>query len=135
MSSSEDEHLARTNARVPSSRLDTLNTMSPENSAGSSSFIGLRVMAKWSSNSFFYSGTITRDLGENRFRLLFDDNQECEAQGKDILLCDPIPLETEVTALTEEEYFNTGKRLEGTREDDLAKKTFISVLQCFPQVP
>ncbi|KAF4091081.1 hypothetical protein AMELA_G00032950 [Ameiurus melas] len=108
VSSSEDEHLARSNARVPSSRLDSLNTMSPENSTGSSSFIGLRVMAKWSSNSFFYSGTITRDLGENRFRLLFDDNQECEAQGKDILLCDPIPLETEVTALTEEEYFNTG---------------------------
>ncbi|XP_026992811.2 TP53-binding protein 1 isoform X1 [Tachysurus fulvidraco] len=109
VSSSEDEHLARTNARVPSSRLDALNTTSPENSAGSgSSFVGLRVMAKWSSNSFFYSGTITRDLGENRFRLLFDDNQECEAQGKDILLCDPIPLEAEVTALTEEEYFNTG---------------------------
>ncbi|XP_060767438.1 TP53-binding protein 1 isoform X2 [Neoarius graeffei] len=108
-SSSEDEHLTRTNARVPSSHLDALNTTSPENSAGSgSSFVGLRVMAKWSSNSFFYSGTITRDLGENRFRLLFDDNQECEAQGKDILLCDPIPLETEVTALTEEEYFNTG---------------------------
>ncbi|XP_060715761.1 TP53-binding protein 1 isoform X2 [Tachysurus vachellii] len=109
VSSSEDEHLARTNARIPSSRLDALNTTSPENSAGSgSSFVGLRVMAKWSSNSFFYSGTITRDLGENRFRLLFDDNQECEAQGKDILLCDPIPLEAEVTALTEEEYFNTG---------------------------
>ncbi|XP_058237568.1 TP53-binding protein 1 isoform X2 [Hemibagrus wyckioides] len=109
VSSSEDEHLARTNARIPSSRLDALNTTSPENSAGSnSSFIGLRVMAKWSSNSFFYSGTITRDLGENRFRLLFDDNQECEAQGKDILLCDPIPLETEVTALTEEDFFNTG---------------------------
>ncbi|KAF5906567.1 tumor suppressor p53-binding protein 1 isoform X1, partial [Clarias magur] len=108
MSSSEDEHLARTNARVPSSRLDALNTTSPESSQGGSSFIGLRVMAKWSSNSFFYSGTITQDLGENRFRLLFDDNQECEAQGKDILLCDPIPLETEVTALTEEEFFNTG---------------------------
>ncbi|KAM9493340.1 TP53-binding protein 1 isoform 2-T3 [Clarias gariepinus] len=108
MSSSEDEHLNRTNARIPPSRLDTLNTTSPENSQGGSSFIGLRVMAKWSSNSFFYSGTITRDLGENRFRLLFDDNQECEAQGKDILLCDPIPLETEVTALTEEEFFNTG---------------------------
>lgn len=111
VSSSEDEHLIRTNAGVPSNRLDALNTMSPENSAGSSSsFVGLRVMAKWSSNSFFYSGTITRDLGENRFRLMFDDNQECEVQGKDILLCDPIPLETEVTALTEEEYFNTGKR-------------------------
>ncbi|TSK20032.1 TP53-binding protein 1 [Bagarius yarrelli] len=109
MSSSEDEQLAGTSVRVPSSRLDALIATSPENSAASgSSFIGLRVMAKWSSNSFFYSGTITRDLGENRFRLLFDDNQECEAQGKDILLCDPIPLEAEVTALTEEEYFNIG---------------------------
>lgn len=125
MSSSEDEHLARTNARIPSSRLDALNTTSPENSAGgSSSFIGLRVMAKWSSNSFFYSGTITRDLGENRFRLLFDDNQECEAQGKDILLCDPIPLETEVTALTEEDFFNTGQRLE------FINKSFIYYPQC-----
>lgn len=66
------------------------------------------MLAKWSSNSYFYSGSITRDLGENRFRLLFDDNQECEVQGKDILLCDPIPLETEVTALTEEEFFNIG---------------------------
>ncbi|XP_046696568.1 TP53-binding protein 1 isoform X3 [Silurus meridionalis] len=106
VSSSEDEHLARSNARIPSNRLEA---MSPENSLGNaSSFVGLRVMAKWSSNSFFYSGTITRDLGENRFRLLFDDNQECEAQGKDILLCDPIPLEAEVTSLTEEEYFNPG---------------------------
>ncbi|KAL7830983.1 hypothetical protein SRHO_G00304850 [Serrasalmus rhombeus] len=116
VSSSEEEHFSRSNARVPgspvarsaTSRSDSLNTTSSENSGGASSFVGLRVMAKWSSNSFFYSGTITRDLGENRFRLLFDDNQECEVQGKDILLCDPIPMETEVTALTEEEYFNTG---------------------------
>uniref|UniRef100_A0A3B4CTH9 TP53-binding protein 1 n=1 Tax=Pygocentrus nattereri TaxID=42514 RepID=A0A3B4CTH9_PYGNA len=116
VSSSEEEHFSRLNARVPgspvarsaTSRYDSLNTTSSENSGGASSFVGLRVMAKWSSNSFFYSGTITRDLGENRFRLLFDDNQECEVQGKDILLCDPIPMETEVTALTEEEYFNTG---------------------------
>lgn len=90
------------------SHSESLNTTSPDNSTGSSSFVGLRVLAKWSSNSYFYSGSITRDLGENRFRLLFDDNQECEVQGKDILLCDPIPLETEVTALTEEEYFNIG---------------------------
>lgn len=96
-------------ARSATSRSDSLNTTPSEASAGGSSFVGLRVMAKWSSNSFFYSGTITRDLGENRFRLLFDDNQECEVQGKDILLCDPIPLETEITALTEEEYFNTGR--------------------------
>ncbi|XP_062845771.1 TP53-binding protein 1 [Trichomycterus rosablanca] len=109
VSSSEDELPSNSKARISSSRLDTLNTTSPENSSGSnSSFVGLRVMAKWSSNSLFYSGTITRDLGENHFGLLFDDNQECEVQGRDILLCDPIPIETEVTALTEEEFFNTG---------------------------
>ncbi|XP_067293529.1 TP53-binding protein 1 isoform X2 [Pseudorasbora parva] len=115
-SSSEEEPFAQRHAQAPgspvepiaTSRSDSLNTTSPDNSTGSSSFVGLRVLAKWSSNSYFYSGSITRDLGENRFRLLFDDNQECEVQGKDILLCDPIPLETEVTALTEEEYFNIG---------------------------
>nr|XP_055065438.1 TP53-binding protein 1-like isoform X3 [Misgurnus anguillicaudatus] len=111
-SSSEEEPYVRApgSPLEPSttSRSDSLNTTSPDNSTGTSSFVGLRVLAKWSSNSYFYSGTITRDLGENRFRLLFDDNQECEVQGKDILLCDPIPLETEVTALTEEEYFNIG---------------------------
>ncbi|KAG9261303.1 TP53-binding protein 1 [Astyanax mexicanus] len=116
-SSSEEEPFPRVNAQVPgspparsssSSHSDSLNTSPSEHGGGASSFVGLRVMAKWSSNSFYYSGTITRDLGENRFGLLFDDNQECEVQGKDILLCDPIPTETEVTALTEEEYFNTG---------------------------
>ncbi|ROL43626.1 TP53-binding protein 1 [Anabarilius grahami] len=114
-SSSEEEPFAQRHAQAPgspvepsaTSRSDSLNTTSPDNSTGSS-FVGLRVLAKWSSNSYFYSGSITRDLGENSFRLLFDDNQECEVQGKDILLCDPIPLETEVTALTEEEYFNIG---------------------------
>ncbi|CAM4527907.1 unnamed protein product [Leuciscus chuanchicus] len=115
-SSSEEEPFAQRHAQAPGSPVepsatshsDSLNTTSPDNSTGSSSFVGLRVLAKWSSNSYFYSGSITRDLGENHFRLLFDDNQECEVQGKDILLCDPIPLETEVTALTEEEYFNIG---------------------------
>ncbi|XP_077085555.1 TP53-binding protein 1 isoform X6 [Siphateles boraxobius] len=115
-SSSEEEAFAQRHAQAPGSPVepsatshsDSLNTTSPDNSTGSSSFVGLRVLAKWSSNSYFYSGSITRDLGENHFRLLFDDNQECEVQGKDILLCDPIPLETEVTALTEEEYFNIG---------------------------
>lgn len=117
-SSSEEEHFAQRHVQAPGSPVevsatghsDSLNTTSPNNSAGSSSFVGLRVLAKWSSNSYFYSGSITRDLGENRFRLLFDDNQECEVQGKDILLCDPIPLETEVTALTEEEYFYIGEQ-------------------------
>ncbi len=117
-SSSEEEHFAQRHVQAPGSPVEpsatshseSLNTTSPDNSAGSSSFVGLRVLAKWSSNSYFYSGSITRDLGENRFRLLFDDNQECEVQGKEILLCDPIPVETEVTALTEEEYFNIGKQ-------------------------
>ncbi|XP_059390971.1 TP53-binding protein 1-like isoform X2 [Carassius carassius] len=115
-SSSEEEHFVQRHVQTPGSPVEpsatshseSLNTTSPDNSAGSSSFVGLRVLAKWSSNSYFYSGSITRDLGENRFRLLFDDNQECEVQGKDILLCDPIPVETEVTALTEKEYFNIG---------------------------
>ncbi|XP_052416760.1 TP53-binding protein 1-like isoform X1 [Carassius gibelio] len=115
-SSSEEEHFVQRHVQAPGSPVEpsatshseSLNTTSPDNSAGSSSFVGLRVLAKWSSNSYFYSGSITRDLGENRFRLLFDDNQECEVQGKDILLCDPIPVETEVTALTEKEYFNIG---------------------------
>uniref|UniRef100_A0A673KMG5 Tumor suppressor p53-binding protein 1-like n=1 Tax=Sinocyclocheilus rhinocerous TaxID=307959 RepID=A0A673KMG5_9TELE len=115
-SSSEEEHFVQRHVQAPGSPVepsatghsDSLNTTSLDNSAGSSSFVGLRVLAKWSSNSYFYSGSITRDLGENHFRLLFDDNQECEVQEKDILLCDPIPVETEVTALTEEEYFNIG---------------------------
>eukprot|EP00066_Takifugu_rubripes_P018859 XP_011608125.1 PREDICTED: tumor suppressor p53-binding protein 1 isoform X2 [Takifugu rubripes] len=73
-----------------------------------SSFVGLRVVAKWSSNGYFYSGRIMKDAGEGRFRLRFDDGYECEVAGKDILLCDPIPLETEVTALLEDEYFSIG---------------------------
>ncbi|XP_076853471.1 TP53-binding protein 1 isoform X2 [Brachyhypopomus gauderio] len=106
-SSSEEDLLARPVSRVLG-RSDSLNAASPESGGGTSSFVGLRVMAKWSSNSYFYSGTITRDLGESHFRVLFDDNQECEVQGRDVLLCDPIPVEAEVTALTEEEYFNMG---------------------------
>lgn len=74
-----------------------------------SSFVGLRVVAKWSSNGYFYSGRIMKDAGEGRFRLRFDDGYECEVAGKDILLCDPIPLETEVTALLEDEYFSIGE--------------------------
>ncbi|NXU02339.1 TP53B protein, partial [Buphagus erythrorhynchus] len=73
-----------------------------------SSFVGLRVVAKWSSNGYFYSGTITRDVGAGKYKLLFDDGYECDVLGKDILLCDPIPLETEVTALSEDEYFSAG---------------------------
>ncbi|XP_032624546.1 TP53-binding protein 1 isoform X5 [Chelonoidis abingdonii] len=73
-----------------------------------SSFVGLRVVAKWSSNAYFYSGTITQDVGAGKYKLLFDDGYECDVLGKDILLCDPIPLETEVTALSEDEYFSAG---------------------------
>ncbi|KAM9237259.1 LOW QUALITY PROTEIN: TP53-binding protein 1-like [Dugong dugon] len=80
---------------------DGLDTSSPGNS-----FVGLRVVAKWSSNGYFYSGKITRDVGAVKYKLLFDDGYEC-VLGKDILLCDPIPLDTEVTAL-EDEYFSAG---------------------------
>ncbi|KAM9125176.1 TP53-binding protein 1 isoform 2-T3 [Pangshura tecta] len=73
-----------------------------------SSFVGLRVVAKWSSNAYFYSGKITQDVGAGKYKLLFDDGYECDVLGKDILLCDPIPLETEVTALSEDEYFSAG---------------------------
>ncbi|MEE6503330.1 hypothetical protein FKM82_004800 [Ascaphus truei] len=77
-------------------------------SSSGSSFVGLRVVAKWSSNGYFYSGTITQDVGGGKYKLLFDDGYECDVLGKDILLCDPIPLETEVTALSEDEYFSAG---------------------------
>ena len=82
---------------------DGLDASSPGNS-----FVGLRVVAKWSSNGYFYSGKITRDVGAGKYKLLFDDGYECEVLGKDILLCDPIPLDTEVTALSEDEYFSAG---------------------------
>ncbi|KAM4040038.1 TP53-binding protein 1 [Anomaloglossus baeobatrachus] len=77
-------------------------------SSSGNSFVGLRVVAKWSSNGYFYSGTITRDVGGGKYKLLFDDGYECDVLGKDILLCDPIPLDTEVTALSEDEYFSAG---------------------------
>ncbi|NWT74082.1 TP53B protein, partial [Prunella himalayana] len=77
-------------------------------SSTGSSFVGLRVVAKWSSNGYFYSGRITQDVGAGKYKLLFDDGYECDVLGKDILLCDPIPLETEVTALSEDEYFSAG---------------------------
>ncbi|XP_075388292.1 TP53-binding protein 1 isoform X2 [Tenrec ecaudatus] len=82
---------------------DGLDSSSPGNS-----FVGLRVVAKWSSNGYFYSGKITRDVGAGKYKLLFDDGYECDVLGKDILLCDPIPLDTEVTALSEDEYFSAG---------------------------
>ncbi|XP_071345711.1 TP53-binding protein 1 isoform X2 [Trachinotus anak] len=116
-SSSEDEPYTRmlpprfpigsTDAELPS-HSDSLRSSPEEASLAGSSFVGLRVVAKWSSNGYFYSGRIIKDAGEGRFRLRFDDGYECEVVGKDILLCDPIPLETEVTALLEDEYFSIG---------------------------
>ncbi|KAK1160808.1 hypothetical protein AOXY_G19633 [Acipenser oxyrinchus oxyrinchus] len=96
--------------RSDSPELPLLQPQFPDTSGGSSSssFVGLRVVAKWSSNGYFYSGCITQDTGAGRFRLLFDDGYECDVLGKDILLCDPIPLETEVTALSDDEYFSAG---------------------------
>lgn len=79
-------------------------------SSSGNSFVGLRVVAKWSSNGYFYSGTITQDVGGAKYKLLFDDGYECDVLGRDILLCDPLPLETEVTALSEDEYFSAGNR-------------------------
>ncbi|XP_023566874.1 TP53-binding protein 1 isoform X6 [Octodon degus] len=89
--------------QAAASSSDGLDASSPGNS-----FVGLRVVAKWSSNGYFYSGKITRDVGAGKYKLLFDDGYECDVLGKDILLCDPIPLDTEVTALSEDEYFSAG---------------------------
>ncbi|XP_036039377.1 TP53-binding protein 1 isoform X1 [Onychomys torridus] len=89
--------------QAPTGSSDGLDASSPGNS-----FVGLRVVAKWSSNGYFYSGKITRDVGAGKYKLLFDDGYECDVLGKDILLCDPIPLDTEVTALSEDEYFSAG---------------------------
>ncbi|XP_019722837.1 TP53-binding protein 1 isoform X2 [Hippocampus comes] len=114
-SSSEDEPYTLP-PRVPVTPTDdevpchsnSLQSSPEEASSAGSSFVGLRVVAKWSSNGYFYSGRIVKDPGEGRFRLRFDDGYECEVAGKDILLCDPIPLETEVTALVENEFFSVG---------------------------
>uniref|UniRef100_A0A8C6TGR9 Tumor protein p53 binding protein, 1 n=1 Tax=Neogobius melanostomus TaxID=47308 RepID=A0A8C6TGR9_9GOBI len=116
--------------------LSQASDSSPGPQSGGSSFVGLRVVAKWSSNGYFYSGRIIEDRGvqggpsdsgggastgtapgENRFRLRFDDGYECELWARDILLCDPIPLETEVTALNPDQTYTTGvvkaHRMEG----------------------
>lgn len=118
-SSSEDEPCTQmlpprlsASPTEPLSRSDSLRSSPEEGSSAGSSFVGLRVVAKWSSNGFFYSGRIMKDAGDGRFRLRFDDGYECEVAGKDILLCDPIPLETEVTALLEDEYFSIGEHME-----------------------
>ncbi|XP_053128770.1 TP53-binding protein 1 isoform X1 [Hemicordylus capensis] len=89
-------------------RLGFSDSTGPSSPSLGSSFVGLRVVAKWSSNGYFYSGTITQDVGAAKYKLLFDDGYECDVPGRDILLCDPLPLETEVTALSEDEYFSAG---------------------------
>ncbi|XP_068434172.1 TP53-binding protein 1 isoform X3 [Clinocottus analis] len=116
-SSSEDEQFTRmlppllpaspADGELPG-HSDSLRSSPEEAHSVGSSFVGLRVVAKWSSNGYFYSGRIIKDAGEGRFRLRFDDGYECEVVGRDILLCDPIPVETEVTALLEDEYFSIG---------------------------
>ncbi|XP_054627765.1 TP53-binding protein 1 isoform X2 [Dunckerocampus dactyliophorus] len=117
LSSSDDEPYSRVHPpRLPASPTDadvpchahSLRSSPGEANLAGSSFVGLRVVAKWSSNGYFYSGRIVKDPGEGRFRLRFDDGYECEVAGKDILLCDPIPLETEVTALLEDQFFSVG---------------------------
>ncbi|XP_069481255.1 TP53-binding protein 1 isoform X3 [Ambystoma mexicanum] len=106
----QSDAVASTLRRSDSPEIPLQASESPSDISDSpaSSFVGLRVVAKWSSNGYFYSGTITQDVGGGKYKLLFDDGYECEVMGKDILLCDPIPLETEVTALSEDEYFSAG---------------------------
>uniref|UniRef100_UPI00358FBD09 TP53-binding protein 1-like isoform X2 n=1 Tax=Myxine glutinosa TaxID=7769 RepID=UPI00358FBD09 len=71
--------------------------------------VGLRVVAKWSSNDYFYPGSVIRGgADDGRYRVRFDDGYECDVAGRDVLLCDPIPVNTEVTALSEDEYFTPG---------------------------
>uniref|UniRef100_S4RQX0 BRCT domain-containing protein n=1 Tax=Petromyzon marinus TaxID=7757 RepID=S4RQX0_PETMA len=77
--------------------------------SGSSSLVGLRVVAKWSSNEYFYSGRVVGEREAGRCRVRFDDGYECDVAGRDVLLCDPIPLHTQVTALSHDEYFSAGQ--------------------------
>ncbi|XP_043933470.1 TP53-binding protein 1 isoform X2 [Protopterus annectens] len=117
------EASSRPNQETPVRRSDSPEVIpqkSPSTSdnsdSTSSSFVGLRVVAMWSSNGYFYSGIIIKDAGAGKFRLRFDDGYECDVMGKDILLCDPIPVDTEVTALSEDEYFSAGV-VKGHRKD------------------
>nr|XP_016854617.1 PREDICTED: tumor suppressor p53-binding protein 1 isoform X1 [Anolis carolinensis] len=100
-------HCRSSSPEIPLQELPAPPSPSPS-SPSRDSLVGLRVVAKWSSNGYFYSGTITQDVGSTKYKLLFDDGYECEVPGRDILLCDPLPLETEVTALSEDEYFSAG---------------------------
>ncbi|XP_032818669.2 TP53-binding protein 1 isoform X2 [Petromyzon marinus] len=86
--------------------------------SGSSSLVGLRVVAKWSSNEYFYSGRVVGEREAGRCRVRFDDGYECDVAGRDVLLCDPIPLHTQVTALSHDEYFSAGYIKGHRREED-----------------
>ncbi|XP_078740165.1 TP53-binding protein 1 isoform X1 [Lampetra fluviatilis] len=88
------------------------------NSGSSSSLVGLRVVAKWSSNEYFYSGRVVGEREAGRCRVRFDDGYECDVAGRDVLLCDPIPLHTQVTALSHDEYFSAGYIKGHRREED-----------------
>ncbi|XP_062998458.1 TP53-binding protein 1 isoform X1 [Elgaria multicarinata webbii] len=104
-----DACLRRSNSpEIPLQERLGLSDSTGLSSSSGNSLVGLRVVAKWSSNGYFYSGTITRDVGGAKYKLLFDDGYECDVLGRDILLCDPLPLETEVTALSEDEFFSAG---------------------------
>lgn len=109
---------------------DGLDASSPGNS-----FVGLRVVAKWSSNGYFYSGKITRDVGAGKYKLLFDDGYECDVLGKDILLCDPIPLDTEVTALSEDEYFSAGNTASRVPIDVLCLLPIVHPVSSYRDIP
>lgn len=109
---------------------DGLDASSPGNS-----FVGLRVVAKWSSNGYFYSGKITRDVGAGKYKLLFDDGYECDVLGKDILLCDPIPLDTEVTALSEDEYFSAGNKASRVPIDVLCLLPIVHPVSSYRDIP
>ena len=65
---------------------DGLDASSPGNS-----FVGLRAVAKWPSNGYFYSGKVTQDVGTGKCTLLFDDGYGCAALGRDILGAGPPP--------------------------------------------
>ncbi|XP_028330421.1 TP53-binding protein 1 isoform X4 [Gouania willdenowi] len=108
VSPSEPEPLTHSDSLRSSPEDDGAPRAPGPSGGGGSSFVGLRVVAKWSSNGYFYSGRIISDADEGRFRLRFDDGYECEVAGRDVLLCDPIPLDTEVTALLEDQFFSVG---------------------------
>ncbi|KAL5106042.1 TP53-binding protein 1 [Taenia crassiceps] len=59
---------------------------------------GVLVYAKWYANKFFYAGQIIGNPGEDRFRVLFDDNSKLIVSGKNIILADLLPIGADVYA-------------------------------------